>query len=114
MESLRSEIESADVQTVSGMFNGLQVRAIRDYKESKKYDFSSDQRVVSEILLPESDVILYELGGEKGLDWACVRPSGTEPKLKVYFGVYGKEKETVVSTLSTIKSKVTGHVEERL
>jgi phosphoglucomutase len=114
MQSLRSEIESSDIQTASGMFDGLQVRAIRDYKTSKKYDFSSDHMAVSEILLPESDVILYELGGEKGLDWACVRPSGTEPKLKVYFGVYGKGKEAVLSTLSTIKSKVTGHVKERL
>jgi len=114
MQSLRSEIESSDAQTASGMFGGLKVRAIRDYKTSRKYDFSSDQMSVSEILLPESDVILYELGGEKGLDWACVRPSGTEPKLKVYFGVYGKEKESVLEALSTIKRKVAGHVEERL
>jgi phosphoglucomutase len=114
MQSLRSEIESSDAQTASGMFGGLKVRAIRDYKTSRKYDFSSDQMNVSEILLPESDVILYELVGEKGLDWACVRPSGTEPKLKVYFGVYGKEKESVLEALSTIKRKVAGHVEERL
>jgi phosphoglucomutase len=114
MQSLRSEIESSDAQSASGMFGGLKVRAIRDYKTSRKYDFSSEKMKVSEILLPESDVILYELGGEKGLDWACVRPSGTEPKLKVYFGVYGKEKESVLEALSTIKRKVAGHVEERL
>ena len=114
MQSLRREIESSDAQIATEMFDGLRVRAIRDYKTSRKYDFSSDKKAVSEILLPESDVILYELGGEKGLDWACVRPSGTEPKLKVYFGVYGKEKDSVLSTLSMIKSKVTGHVEERL
>jgi phosphomannomutase len=28
---------------------------------------------------------LYELDG---LDWFCVRPSGTEPKIKIYFGCY--------------------------
>lgn len=114
MQSLRSEIESSAMQTTSGILGGLKVRAVRDYKKSKKYDFSGDHIRVSEILLPESDVILYELGGEKGLDWACVRPSGTEPKLKVYFGVYGKEKESVLAALSAIKSKVAGYVEARL
>lgn len=112
MESLRSEIETAE--TAPGIFDGLKIRAVRDYKKGRKYDFSSGKTVVSELLFPESDVILYELGGEKGLDWACVRPSGTEPKLKVYFGVYGRDKTIVQSTLTTIKGIVTGHVEERL
>lgn len=38
--------------------------------------------------MPESNVILYELNG---LDWIAFRPSGTEPKFKVYFGFYGAE-----------------------
>ena len=36
--------------------------------------------------LPESNVLYYEL--ENG--WCCIRPSGTEPKIKVYYGVAGK------------------------
>lgn len=36
--------------------------------------------------LPESNVLMYELGD---LDFITMRPSGTEPKLKVYFGFYG-------------------------
>ena len=37
---------------------------------------------------PESNVLLYQL---QGLDFMCVRPSGTEPKIKIYFGCYGKD-----------------------
>ena len=34
--------------------------------------------------LPASDVLYYELEGGA---WVCVRPSGTEPKIKFYYGV---------------------------
>ena len=37
--------------------------------------------------LPRSNVLLYELGGR---DFICVRPSGTEPKLKLYLGFYAQ------------------------
>ena len=35
------------------------------------------------MVLPASNVLYYEL--ENG--WCCIRPSGTEPKIKVYYGV---------------------------
>ena len=37
--------------------------------------------------LPKADVLLYTLEGGA---WICVRPSGTEPKLKIYAGVREK------------------------
>ena len=36
------------------------------------------------VTLPRSDVLLYDLEGDA---WICIRPSGTEPKLKLYIGV---------------------------
>ena len=41
---------------------------------------------VTETGLPTSNVLYYDL--EDGA-WVCVRPSGTEPKLKFYYGVKG-------------------------
>lgn len=53
-------------------------------------DFSKDERVhaasgaIERIYLPHSDVLRYLLDGGA---WVCIRPSGTEPKLKIYIGV---------------------------
>ena len=40
--------------------------------------------------LPNSNVIYYDLTDEA---WLCVRPSGTEPKVKFYYGVKGASLE---------------------
>ena len=40
--------------------------------------------------LPQSNVLYYDL--EDGA-WLCVRPSGTEPKIKLYYGVKGSSME---------------------
>ena len=73
-----------------------------------------DSKKTDEINLPTSDVILYELGGEKGMDWACVRPSGTEPKLKVYFGAYASDKESTNKVLDAQIRVIRAHVEAML
>lgn len=68
----------------------LKVRVRSDYSTgvSDNYeDGSSD-----EITLPESDVLMYQLDGD---DWICLRPSGTEPKVKVYYGAYGEDRSDV-------------------
>lgn len=61
------------------------VLAIRDYKNDTRKD-----RVTGETAptgLPSSNVLYYELEDNA---WCCVRPSGTEPKIKFYFGVKGE------------------------
>ena len=93
---------------------GATVKAVRDYKESKRYDFTEDGVKVSDITLPKSNVLLYELGGNKGIDWACARPSGTEPKLKIYFGVYDSDEKTASDRLESIKSEMSAFVENKL
>ena len=59
-------------------------------------------------------MLLYELGGDKGIDWACARPSGTEPKLKIYFGCYDSDKDTAAANLASVKKLVTEYVESKL
>lgn len=65
-------------------FPGFNTHAIRDYEQLKRYDLDNGE--VTSIDSDRSNVLLYELDG---LDWCCVRPSGTEPLLKIYCGCYG-------------------------
>ena len=63
---------------------GLKVLAARDYKEDKVQDFVTGETRPTG--LPKSNVLYYELEDDA---WVCVRPSGTEPKVKFYIGVKG-------------------------
>lgn len=82
-------------------FGSLKVKAIRDYQNSERFvvaDGSSEK-----ITLPESDVLYFEM--EDG-SWFCVRPSGTEPKIKIYYGVSDKTLELSQQRLDTLKNSV--------
>ena len=50
--------------------------------------------------LPKSNVLYYQLENNA---WCCVRPSGTEPKIKLYFGVKGKDEEDATNSLEALK-----------
>ncbi len=67
---------------------GLKVLAARDYKEDKVQDFVTGETKPTG--LPKSNVLYYELENDA---WVCVRPSGTEPKVKFYIGVKGTSLE---------------------
>jgi phosphoglucomutase len=115
MVELRKELsECKNLAEAKNLLGGASVTAVRDYKESKRYDFTEDDVKVSEITLPKSNVLLYELGGNKGIDWACARPSGTEPKLKIYMGVYDSDKAAAEKSFETIKGQVEGYVKSKL
>ena len=108
---LRTSLEKVSAaQDAGSLLSGVTVRAACDYKTGKRYDFAEDGIVVSELTLPSSDVLIYEVGGTKGLDWLCVRPSGTEPKLKVYFGAYGESESSARATLVSLKERMSAVV----
>ena len=65
-------------------FAGYKVTAVRDYKENTVRDLATGE--VKPTGLPNSNVLYYELTDDA---WVCVRPSGTEPKVKFYYGVKG-------------------------
>ncbi len=115
MRAMRAELTNLKTSSDAvGLLGAVPVRAVRDYKTSSRYDLSEQSISVTPIDLPASDVLLYELGGEKGIDWACVRPSGTEPKLKIYFGIYGREKALTLARLAEVKTLVSALVEGKL
>lgn len=77
---------------------GSRVLAVRDYKRDVRTDLATGQ--VTSTGLPESDVLYYELEDDA---WCCVRPSGTEPKIKYYFGVKGTSLEDAEKKLEVLK-----------
>ncbi|MGE6610723.1 phospho-sugar mutase [Peribacillus sp. NPDC076916] len=75
----------------------LQVVVREDYLSRKKYMFASNREEA--IKLPKSNVLKYFL--EDGT-WVCLRPSGTEPKIKFYFGVKGSSMKEAKGKLSIV------------
>lgn len=67
---------------------GYRVLSARDYKLNTVKDMETKE--VKPTGLPESNVIYYDLSNDA---WLCVRPSGTEPKIKFYYGVKGNSLE---------------------
>ena len=113
MKAMRGELEACkNLEDAGKLIGGPQVEAVCDYQTSVRYDFKNDSK--SDISLVKSNVLLYELGGECGMDWACVRPSGTEPKLKIYFGVYGKSRESAMTRLEEVKTQMSAFVQGKL
>lgn len=77
---------------------GQKVHALRDYRAGTRTSLQDGR--VAELALPQSNVLYFELE-EDG--WCCVRPSGTEPKIKFYFGVRGADMRAADEKLLRLK-----------
>lgn len=80
---------------------GLKVLAARDYKADTIQDFVTGETKPTG--LPKSNVLYYELEDDA---WVCVRPSGTEPKVKFYIGVKGTSMEDADEKSASLGKKV--------
>jgi len=78
--------------------NGLQVVSVEDYKLQERTILKTGKK--EEILLPKSNVLKYHL--EDG-SWVCLRPSGTEPKIKFYFGIVGENHQDSIQKLNSLE-----------
>lgn len=76
---------------------GYRILKIRDYKNDTITDLATGE--VTPTNLPKSDVLYYEMEDDA---WCAVRPSGTEPKIKFYFGVKGNSAEDAAERLNRL------------
>ena len=97
MAKIKSVMQRLAQESISSL-GGRTVIAVRDYNKRQRVQDGK----VSAIELPASNVLYYEL--EDG--WACVRPSGTEPKLKVYFAVREDSREDADRALNLLESDI--------
>ena len=93
MEKIRNDVP----ETVGD----LKVTQFRDYKEDILLDCISGTKTTTG--LPNSNVLYFEL--EDGA-WCCIRPSGTEPKIKFYIGVRGNSEEDGAKKLKKLTAAV--------
>lgn len=77
----------------------FKVLAVRDYVADTRKDLSNGN--VTKTGLPSSNVLYYELENNA---WCCVRPSGTEPKIKFYFGVKGESMEHAKKLMESLSN----------
>ena len=64
---------------------------------------------VKKLDFPRSDVIYYKLEHNENLKangWLCIRPSGTEPKIKIYMEIFGSDLEDAKGNLNALKKEV--------
>ena len=88
---------------------GYKVLKARDYKADTIKDLATGE--VTETGLPESNVLYYELEDDA---WLCVRPSGTEPKVKFYYGVKGESLEDADAKSESFGKEVLAMIDKML
>ena len=85
------------------------VTAARDYKAGTIMDMASG--AVRPTGLPSANVLYYEMNDGA---WLCVRPSGTEPKIKFYYGVKGASMEDADARSEKMGAELTELVNKML
>jgi phosphoglucomutase len=86
---------------------GYQVTAVRDYKNDTITDTATGK--VTPTGLPSSNVLYYEMTDGA---WVCVRPSGTEPKVKFYLGVKGTSLEDADAKSEALSKSVHAMIDQ--
>lgn len=90
-------------------FSDNNVKYINDYLKSECKNTINEK--VESILLPKSNVLKYVFEDDS---WFVVRPSGTEPKMKIYLGVKGNDEESAKNKLLELENNLINIVNSNL
>ncbi len=92
---------------VGKTFDNIEIVAVRDYLKQQRYDLKTGK--TESLKLPKSDVIYCEVSGGS---WFCIRPSGTEPKIKIYFEACGKDSRLAHEELRRLRKNILSKVKK--
>ena len=101
-EAKRNEIMDTARNNPPMELAGKKVIAVRDYLSDVRREIATGAEKPTG--LPKSNVLYYELEDDF---WCCIRPSGTEPKIKYYYGVKGKDLKDADELLSAMQEDAT-------
>lgn len=100
MKEMNAVVDALKSEPVS-KFDIYEVATFRDYSKNVKTDLATGEK--SEIGSPLCNCVYYEL---KNGSFVCVRPSGTEPKLKIYYSVKANNKADAEEALVKLQAAV--------
>lgn len=91
---IMDKIRSNPLQEIAG----IKVEQVENYLTSERILMAEARKET--IDLPQENMMKFILEEDA---WVCLRPSGTEPKIKCYYGVRGKDKEDSEAKLASLK-----------
>ena len=106
MKEMNGVVDALKTLKVSE-FDGLKVEAFRDYSKAVRYDYQNGETQTMDI--PKCNCVYYELCGGS---FICVRPSGTEPKLKIYYSLKAKDEAAATELLVGVQNAVNALLEK--
>ena len=99
MKEMNAVVDALKTVKVTS-FGNFAVTAVRDYSASVRRTLDGKEETLD---IPKCNCVYYEL---QGGSFICVRPSGTEPKLKIYYSVRAENEEKANAELEKAKNSV--------
>ena len=100
MKEMNAVVDGLKTLSVAEI-GGMEVLAVRDYSAAKRNVVKTGETQVMDT--PTSNCVYYELVGGS---FVCVRPSGTEPKLKIYYSIKAKDETLANAKLAEMQTAV--------
>ena len=103
IKEMMTKMRNTDIQKIGN----YQILTFKDIQKNIVKNMQTGE--IKETGLPESNVLYYELEDNA---WCCIRPSGTEPKIKLYMGIKGTSEEDANKKLQELKQAMMDIVEK--
>ena len=103
IKDMMTKMRETDIESIGKykvlVFKDVEKYVVKDMKTGE----------ISKTGLPKSNVLYYELEDNS---WCCIRPSGTEPKIKLYMGIKGNTEKEAEEKLAELKEAMLEIVEK--
>ena len=103
IQDMMTKTRQKDITEIAG----LKVLKFKDIQKDIEKNMKNGK--ITKTGLPTSNVLYYELENN---NWCCVRPSGTEPKIKLYMGVKARSEKKATEKLELLKEAMVKVVTE--